>query len=159
MATAQRAEEEAGLQIRRVFDAPREKVFQAWTDPRAITAWFGPHELYRCSVDALDLRVGGRYSSTMTPPEGESGCAGDTGICRVGGVYTRIEPPAVLAFTFSWEEGGMDVGETLVMVELTDLNGRTELVLTHERLPHELARTEHHRGWSGSLDRLGRFVV
>lgn len=48
--------------------------------------------------------------------------------------------------------------ETLVTVEFRDLGGRTEVVLTHEMLPSEKSRDEHHKGWNGCLDRLARFL-
>ena len=160
MATATTAAaEENTLEIRRTYNASRERVFRAWTDPQAIAQWFGPTDGHCCTVEALDLRVGGRYRLALAHPEGESGCAGESGASRAAGEYTVIDPPSRLAFTWAWEEGGMDVGETLVTVELNDLGGRTELVLTHERLPNEEARIAHGEGWNGSLDRLERFVA
>src|SRR3954451_14918631 len=52
--------------ITRIFDAPREQVFKAWTDPDKVAAWFGPGhvDVPRDKV-RIDLRVGGRYELTM----------------------------------------------------------------------------------------------
>ena len=52
--------------ITRIFDAPRERVFRAWTDPDEVAAWFGP-EHFETPRDRvrIDLRVGGRYELTM----------------------------------------------------------------------------------------------
>ena len=57
--------------ITRVFDAPRERVFRAWTDPEALAAWYGPDHV-RVPHDRveIDLRVGGRYQLTMLLPHG-----------------------------------------------------------------------------------------
>ena len=55
--------------ITRIFDAPRERVFRAWTDPDALAAWYGPEhvETPRDRIH-IDLRVGGRYELTMVSP-------------------------------------------------------------------------------------------
>ena len=159
MATAtSAAAEDTTLEVRRIYDATRERVFQAWTDPQAIVQWFGATDGHRCTVEAFDFRLGGRYCLTLGHPEGESGCGGESGASRAAGVFTVIEPPVRLAFTWTWEEGGMDIGESLVTVHLKELGGQTELVLTHERLPSDEARTAHGEGWNGILDRLGQFV-
>ena len=59
------------VRISRILDAPRERVFRAWTDPDEIAAWFGPEhmETPRDRV-SIDLRVGGSYELTMVPREG-----------------------------------------------------------------------------------------
>ncbi len=57
--------------ITRVFDAPREQVFRAWTDPAALAAWYGPaHVDVPQDRIEIDLRVGGRYQLTMLAPGG-----------------------------------------------------------------------------------------
>ena len=157
MATPQ-PKQDTALEIRRIFNAPREEVFQAWTDPQAVARWFGPKDGYRVEAEELDLRVGGRYRFALQPPEGDAGYAGDGAVTRAGGVYTVVDPPRRLAFTFTWEEGGMDIGETSVTIDLYERGEMTELVLTHEGLPSEEARLAHGEGWNGSLERLGRFV-
>ena len=52
--------------ITRIFEAPRERVFRAWTDPDEVAAWYGP-EQFDTPRDKIhiDLRVGGRYELTM----------------------------------------------------------------------------------------------
>ena len=65
---AQAAEQQ--ITITRVFDAPRELVFKAWTDPDHVAKWFGPAgvDTPRDSVE-IDLRVGGRFNLRMVQPE------------------------------------------------------------------------------------------
>src|SRR3954468_18536663 len=59
--------------ITRIFDAPRERVFNAWTDPDTVAAWFGPEhmEAPRDRIH-IDLRVGGRYELTMVSRGGSA---------------------------------------------------------------------------------------
>jgi uncharacterized protein YndB with AHSA1/START domain len=70
--TAQAAEEMQQITITRVFDAPLEAVFKAWTDPDQVARWFGPAgmETPRDSVE-IDLRVGGRFKLRMIRPGSE----------------------------------------------------------------------------------------
>lgn len=153
MSTAQAAVEAEVVRVQRVYDAPPERVFRALTDPKVVGRWMGPPGS-TCEVKEMDLRVGGRYTFTIHPPPGDAGCNGTGEASSAGGEYTLIDPHRTLAFTWSWVEGGMDVGETLVTFSLKDLGGRTELVLTHERLPGEEARIAHAQGWGESLERL-----
>lgn len=53
----------------RVIDAPRERVFAAWTDPAQITRWFGPAG-FTCDTEECDIRPGGRWRFVYTGPDG-----------------------------------------------------------------------------------------
>lgn len=55
--------------ITRVFDAPREMVWEAWTDAEQIVKWWGPHG-FTLTIDAMDVRPGGVWKSTMYGPDG-----------------------------------------------------------------------------------------
>lgn len=57
------------LVITRFFDAPREMVWDAWTDPEQIVKWWGPHG-FTLTVDEMDVRPGGVWKSTMHGPDG-----------------------------------------------------------------------------------------
>src|SRR5690606_1283147 len=57
------------VEITRVFDAPRELVWKAWTDPQHFMRWWGPRE-YTCPVCEMDFRIGGKYLYCMRSPEG-----------------------------------------------------------------------------------------
>lgn len=137
---------QTSLQLKRHYPFAREKVFRAWTDPRALKSWFAPDDAYQVPIAEVDLRVGGRYRIVMEKPDGESH--------RVGGVYREISPPSRLVFTWAWES--TPERESLVTVELRDSDGATELVLTHERLFDDETRARHLHGWTGCLERLGR---
>jgi uncharacterized protein YndB with AHSA1/START domain len=137
------------LEIRRTFEAPRQKVFEAWTSPEALNQWWGP-EGYATPSAEVDLRPGGRYRLGMKKlPDGE--------IFYLSGAYREVRAPEKLVYTWRWEYDA-EFPETLVTVEFRDLGGRTEVVLTHEMLPNEKSRDEHNKGWNGCLDRLVRFL-
>ena len=139
------------LVVRRTFEAPREKVFQAWTAPEELKKWFGP-EGVACPEAEVDLRPGGRYRIAYLKPEGDT--------VRVGGVFQEVQPPEKLDYTWEWESGdSAGMGETLVTVEFRDQKGSTELTLTHERFPNEEKRDHHGMGWNSTLDCLVKFLA
>ncbi len=132
MATQQfETQSPTSLRLSRTFAAPREKVFKAWTDPKALTKWFAPSDQFETKIPQLDLKPGGRR---------------------------EVRAPERLVFTWRWESEPGDAQDTLVTVEFRDRGDSTELVLTHERFPSEGARDEHKKGWGGCLDRLEKLV-
>jgi uncharacterized protein YndB with AHSA1/START domain len=135
------------LHVRRTFDAPRERVFHAWTDPIVLQEWWGPPG-FTCPLAQVDLRTGGRYRLAMKPPEGDA--------FYLAGTFQEVTPPERLVYTWAWEEDDMETGETLVTVEFKDVDRgtRTEIVLTHERFRDEAARARHLDGWNGCFEHL-----
>lgn len=85
--------------ITRIFDAPRELVWRAWTDPDEAAIWWHPRgiETPRESVH-IDARVGGQYAYTMIAPDGTQ--------YPTAGEYSEITPPERLVFT--WGSPGDD---------------------------------------------------
>lgn len=141
----------AALRLTRSFAASREKVFGAWTDPKALSHWFAPGKNYVTHVPQLEAREGGRYRIEMEL---------DGKFYRVNGTYREVRFPDRLVFTWHWEtepDQG-DLGETWVTIELHDRGNGTELVLTHEGFPGEKAREEHEQGWVGCLGGLEAFL-
>lgn len=107
--------------ITRVFDAPREKVFKAYTDREAIPQWWGPRILTTI-IDQLDFRVGGKWRFIQRDPKGQE--------FAFHGEYKEIVPPEKLVQTFNYEgiPPGHEVTETAVFEDLG--NGQTKLVST-----------------------------
>jgi uncharacterized protein YndB with AHSA1/START domain len=146
---------DTSVQIQRIFDAPRERVFRAWTEPEELKKWWGPAGFSTPSAE-IDLRVGGRYRLVMRSPDG--------GLSYLVGAYREVLPPERLVYTWSWEEGSAGdcanaiTDETLVTVEFHERGNSTEVLLTHDYLPDERAREGHTEGWSGSLDRLAELL-
>jgi len=138
------------LRITRTFAAPRERVFQAWTDPAALKEWWGPPG-YATPVAEVDLRVGGRYRIGMTEqPDGQ--------VIYLTGVFREVRPPEKLVYTWHWESDATQ-SETLVTVEFRDQGASTEVALLHEMFPTAQERDAHERGWTGALDKLVGFFA
>ena len=132
------------LEMRRVFNASRQRVFDAWTNPDFVGKWFHPAEPMATTVSELSLEVGGRYRFVM---HGE-------GDHIIGGVYQEIVPPEKLVFTWQWEREE-ETPEMLITLSFTELEpDRTELVLLHERFPHTEERDSHEWGWNGTFTEL-----
>ena len=137
------------LKVRRTFQAPRERVFRAWTDPVELGRWFCPSDEYHALVPELQLQVGGKYRVEMHHKDGN--------VHRVSGTYREIKPPEKIAFTWHWDnEPGAD--ESLVTVEFRDLGPSTEILLTHENLPNAEQRDKHEHGWNGCINQLGNYL-
>ncbi len=133
------------LRLTRLIKADRETVFKAWTDPAQLTKWACPEGVELEAVE-VDLRLGGKHQLKMKSPEGE--------FFNMNGVYTVIEPPAKLAYTWRWLEEAHDCGETLVTVEFNQVGDNTEVVVTHDRFPNPEAKQGHDEGWNSCLDKL-----
>ena len=109
-----------GFVTRRIFDAPRERVWREWTEPERFADWFGGVE---CEVPlsniSMDVRPGGKLRAVMF-------CGRERRVIRWAGEYRAVAEPERLVFTLSSQPGG-DPYE-LITVDLTDLgNGRTEM--------------------------------
>lgn len=141
---------ETRLELKKVIRASRNKVFEAWTQPEMIKRWMAPGTSTLASVQT-EFKVGGAYRIEM---RGEMG--GRDYDVIVHGVYTKIVPSEFLAFTWIYEdpERQVSVGSTLVSVALRDVEGGTELTLTHEKFASRERRDGHHFGWLDSLAKL-----
>jgi uncharacterized protein YndB with AHSA1/START domain len=105
------------IHIERVFEAPRDRVFAVYTDPKLIPQWWGPRST-NTSVDEMDVRTGGRWRFLIRNPDGsESGFRG---------AYREVSAPDRIIQTFEWEgmPGHVSV-ETATFEDLGD--GRTKV--------------------------------
>jgi uncharacterized protein YndB with AHSA1/START domain len=109
---------EREIVVTRVFDAPRERVFRAWTDPRHVGEWWGPRG-FTTTTHAMDFRVGGVWRFTMHGPDGTD-YPNDVR-------YTEIVEPERLAYDHGSDDGGDP--NFRVTVTFADRGGRTELTL------------------------------
>jgi uncharacterized protein YndB with AHSA1/START domain len=109
-----------GYTITRTFDAPRDLVWQAWTDPKQFGVWFGGPTAQMLDM-AMDVRVGGAWSATMVLPDG--------GTIPWAGQFLEVSPTDRLVMTLS-DQGVLGTEYDVFTVTLTDLAaGSTELVL------------------------------
>ncbi len=130
------------LCVRRLLPATPQEVFEAWTDPASMYEWMCPESIILAEVQ-LDVQLGGRFRIVMHSEKGDLVHSGE---------YREIRPPSKLVFT--WRSLGTHEKETLVSVELYPRGDETELVLTHEWLPDEVALENHTQGWRSIMERL-----
>ena len=151
------------LVIERVFDAPRELVWKAWTEPEPFMRWWGPKG-YTAPVYKVDLRVGGKYLYCMRSPEGQDFWG--------TGVYREIVPLERIAYTDSFADAegnlvppthygfGADFpSELLVIVTFEDYEGKTKLTLKHLGLPAGELSEQTAAGWNESFDKLADILT
>jgi uncharacterized protein YndB with AHSA1/START domain len=141
------APQTTSLQVRRTFAASREKVYQAWTDPKALKEWFGPPG-FKTTIAEVDLRVGGNFRLTLQKPTGD--------VVSAFGTFREIRPSERLVCSWNWDYN--DIGDSILTLEFHDAGGETELVLTHERFPTVEQRDRHNTGWTGCFDQLEKFL-
>ena len=135
------------LTVRRVIHAPPERVFEAWTTPAMLRAWYGLDESWSTPVVEVDLRVGGRYRITLAPPDG--------GSFDEAGEYREVDPPRRLAYTS--ESTGWEGTQTVTVDFLPHPDG-TELVVVEAGYPTAELRDEHAGGWPRFVERLAGMV-
>lgn len=132
--------------LERILEAPRERVFKAWTEPDQVAQWYGPAhaEIPRDGI-RIELRVGGRWEVTMVMPGGRRFTAGYE-------IETLIEPELIVMRSDPMPEAGMLDG-TVVRVEFHDLGDRTRVLLSDGPFP---PRGSGHAaaGYSAALDKL-----
>src|SRR5882757_7578214 len=135
--------------ITRVFDAPRDLVFRAWTEPDHVAKWFGPQgfDIPRDSV-VIDLRVGGRFELRMF----NSQMGFDTRL--VYEILELVEPELLVLRHEPKPEMGIP-DATVTRVELHDENGKTRMVLTDG--PY-VESGHAATGWSQAFEKLAGLV-
>lgn len=146
------------LVITRVFDAPRDLVFRAWTDPAQLMRWWGPNGFTTPSV-TVDLRGGGVFHYCMRAPDGQD----YWGI----GIYREIVPPEKIVYTDSFADAqgnlvspshyGMSAShpaESLVTLMFTEHQGKTTVTLRQTVPDSAEEREGMQQGWTEMLGRL-----
>lgn len=134
------------LTIARTFDAPRARVFDAFTKKEAIQSWFGPEGFTVPSV-AIDPRPGGKYRIEMHSPEGT--------VHVVTGAFREVRAPEKLVYSWAWAEGDRTGAETTVTLTFVEKAGRTEVTLVHSGFATADAKDAHNRGWASAFDGMG----
>jgi uncharacterized protein YndB with AHSA1/START domain len=151
------------LVITRVFDAPRELVWKAWTDPEHFVRWWGPNG-FTVPFCKIDLRPGGVMHFCMRSPEGRD--------FWNKGVFREVVAPERIVSTDSFADAegnlvepahyGMGPdwpSETLLTVTFAEHAGKTKLTLRHE-VPESIAKRQGaQQGWAETLDRLAEYLT
>ena len=137
------------LILRRTFDAPCERVFDAWLSPDVLRVIVSGDKNKVLDV-AVDPRVGGSYRITWDTKDG---------VWAVGGIYKEIVKNQRIVFTWTFEEDDpSEVHETLITLEFHPRGNKTELVLTHTNLRDQTSRDNHAEGWGEAFDKLAKQV-
>ena len=173
------------LVIERLFDAPRELVFDAFTHPKHLMSWWGPRGCKVISCEA-DLKPGGAWRITMQSPRvrpeftrrypinAETGpgpsqprqSSADVAttdywiVERQRGVYQEVVKPERLVFTYAFEDdAGRPLHQTLVTLTFVDEEGRTRLTLHQAIFENVPVRDDHVRGWTEALEHLAEYLM
>ena len=161
--------EQRTLLLDRVFDAPREVVFNAWSEPEHLIQWWGPRG-FTSDIEKMEFRVGGAYRIHMRSPEGTDHWS--------QGVYREIVPPELLVWehSFSDEAGGLTrhpLSPTWPLKLLTRLTleeaagNKTKLTLcwtpleatADEQKTFAAAHDSMQGGWTGTFDQLAAHLA
>lgn len=137
------------LTVRRTIRSSADRLFDAWTRPEHLIAWWGPRSV-RCVGATVDLRLGGRYRIDNELPDGRR--------LSIEGEFVVIERPSKVVYTWRVQPGGG--GELELVTVQFDSKGPslTEVVVVHERIATPLLRDSHQEGWNGCLDGLVRYI-
>ena len=149
--------------VTRVLDAPRELVFEAWTQPEHVKHWWGPKG-FTTPFCEIDLRPGGVFLRCMRSPEGRD--------FWVTGVFREVVAPERLVFTDSFADAegnvvsaaddgsGPDVPvERLITVTFEEHAGSTRVTVRHDGLEPGAERDLVSQGWASGLESLAEYVV
>jgi uncharacterized protein YndB with AHSA1/START domain len=137
------------LRIERTFRAPAEAVFDAWTSEEVLRRWWQAKRGWETTEAEVDLRLGGAVRVAMRDPVKDVEVGG-------GGMYTEIDPPNRLAFTWLWDG---DTRRTLIEIDFEESDGATTVRFTHSGLWDEEAVRSHEDGWGRLLDNLERTLT
>ncbi len=149
------------LLITRTFNAPRELVWRAWTDPEMSKQWMGPKPFPAVEVqlgtkpgDCWRICLRGCPPGTTTPVD-----------LWQGGVLREIVPPERLVYTFAWEKRSKvglpedgDPHETVITVRLEEHDGKTTMHFHQAFFDTAAERDGHNGGWSSGFERLEEFL-
>jgi uncharacterized protein YndB with AHSA1/START domain/predicted enzyme related to lactoylglutathione lyase len=159
-----RAAGEEEIVITRVVDAPRARVFEAWTEPERLVHWWGPNG-FTTPVARIDARPGGLFHACMRSPEGQ-----DFWSC---GIYREVVAPARIVCTDSFADAegnvveptqyGMSATwprEALITLTFEEHAGKTTVALRHAVPGAAASEIDMCRqGWNESLDRLAAYAA
>jgi uncharacterized protein YndB with AHSA1/START domain len=143
--------------ITRLFDAPREMVWDAWTDPEQVVKWWGPHG-FTLTIDEMDVRLGGVWKSTMHGPDG----AQYINDC----VFTEVVRPQRIAYKLTaGSKQGRGVQEPMEASWTFQAQGEMTMITlrmvfqTPEALERFVREYKAVEGGNETLDRLARHLA
>jgi uncharacterized protein YndB with AHSA1/START domain len=148
------------ITIVRTYDAPREKVWQAWTDPKRVSQWWAPNGFTTPTVE-IDAKVGGELYIVMLAGENLGQMSGMKAPMK--GVFSEVTPPEKLVFSNNAiDESGNVLLSGVTSVVFEDVGGKTKMTVTTNAegtapmTDMMLAGME--QGWNEQSDKLGAFL-
>lgn len=143
---------ERAVEISRRLEAAPGMVFAAFADPSLVSRWLKPVPEVRLEVLGFEFRVGGGYRFAYHVPGGR--------IMHVNGVFSAIEPPTGLIFSWNIEPPDEHAGvRSEVRVAIAADGAGSQLRIQHLNLSQPGATERHAEGWRGALDQLASLVV
>ena len=137
------------VRLHRVFSAPPERVFRAFTDPDALVKWMAPHG-FTAHVEHSDVRTGGSYRMSFTNFS--------TGTRHsFHGNYCQVVQNRLLRYTDQFDMPEL-AGEIEVTIELKEVSVGTELQITQAGLPSVIPPDACYLGWQESLQLLSFLI-
>ena len=137
------------VKLHRVFAAPVEKVYKAFTNADAMASWLPPYG-FVCKVNSMDVKIGGTYNMTFTNFTTGNGHS-------FGGEYLEIIPNELLKYTDKFDDPNLP-GQMITTIEFKAVLCGTELFATQEGIPDAIPTEMCYLGWQESLDKLKRLV-
>ena len=147
------ARDGTAVRVQRRFAAPRERVFDAWTDEGVLRDWWSAMPNMSPGTIDVDLREGGRYRMEMV--------ADDGAVHTAVGEYREIRRPERVVYTWSWEGNDAAMGDsadTLVEVDFARDGDGTLVTLTHSGFGTDEIAGLHEHGWNGTLAQLAQHL-
>jgi uncharacterized protein YndB with AHSA1/START domain len=135
--------------LHRIFTAPVEKVYKAFTDAAAMASWLPPYG-FVCTVHSLNPVIGGTYKMSFTN-------FGTGSSHSFGGEYVEIIPNELLKYTDKFDDPNLP-GQMITTIKLKSVLCGTELIATQEGIPDAIPVEMCYLGWQESLDKLKRLV-
>jgi len=141
---------EREIVMTRVFNAPRQMIYDAWTKPELLKRWFGPRG-WSLVVCEIDLRVGGKWRFVLRGPDGNE--------MGMGRVYRELAPPERDVHTEKFDDYP---GESLVTGVLTESAGKTTMTATilypSQEVRDAVIKSGMEHGAAESYDRLAEML-
>jgi uncharacterized protein YndB with AHSA1/START domain len=135
--------------LHRVFTAPVEKVFKAFTDADAMASWLPPYG-FVCKVHNMDTQIGGKYKMAFI-----NFSTGNSH--SFGGEYLEIVPNELLKYTDVFDDPNLP-GQMITTIIFRQVLCGTEITATQEGIPDAIPTEMCYLGWQESLEKLKKLV-
>jgi uncharacterized protein YndB with AHSA1/START domain len=144
-----------------LIKAPREALFQAFTDPEALVIWQAPGEMMG-KVHEFDARVGGGYQMSLYYPESDQESRGKTAERedRFTARFVELTPPSRIVQAISFDSDDPAFADEMIMtISFEEKDGGTEVTIAYQDIPVSIRPEDNEAGTRSSLQKLARYVA